>query len=170
MALFDVPGWSVPSAAPSQSSQKRKRPANTADKIQSASMNMDKLMVKLRGEKGADGDSPHAPKRRKRSGSDAEEKGEGLNQSRKGNGVAEWGSRRKEKPSTSTISRPKKMKAKKDATKSVDKAASMPSLTSAKSPVGLTNFTFKAKSPPGSAGLTLLQKDMKQSLDGARFR
>jgi len=142
----------VPSTAPSQSSQKRKRPANDGDKIQSA--NLEKLMHKLKGDKGADGDSPRAPKRRRGSGSDAGEKGEGSSQSQPSKGIAEWGSWRKErKSSTSIISGPKKMKAKKN-----------------NLPVGQTNFTFKAKSPPTSAGLTSLQKDMKHSLDGARFR
>jgi ribosomal RNA-processing protein 8 len=169
MTLFDVPGWSVPSIAPSQSSQKRKRPTYDVDKVQSAEMNLDKLMNKL---KGADGDNPRGPKKRKRSGSDAGEKGEESSRSRKGKGIAEWGLGRKEKrPSTSMISGPKKLKGKNNCAKPVEHAASMPTLTRTKSPaLPMTSFTFKAKSPPISAGLTSLQKDMKHSLDGARFR
>jgi ribosomal RNA-processing protein 8 len=169
MALFNVPGWSVPSAAPSQSSQKRKRPAHDGDKIPSA--NLEKLMNKLKSDKSADGDSPRAPKRRRRSGSDAGEKGDESSRSQSGKGIAEWGSRRREKkPSTSMISGPKKMKGTKNNVKPVEQTASIPALTSMKLPAGQTNFTFKAKSPPASAGLTSLQKDMKHSLDGARFR
>lgn len=53
MALFDVPGWSVPAAAqPSPSSsntKKRKRPSAAGDpgKLQTAEINMEKLMKKL---------------------------------------------------------------------------------------------------------------------------
>ena len=168
MALFDVPGWPVPSTAPAQSSNKRKRPNHDADKVQSAEMNMEKLMNKLK-DKGAAGDSPRVPKKRKRSESDAGEGGEGTRQSRKGKGIAEWSLRRKDKkPSTAMISGPKKLKRKKDHEKSVDYAASMPNLTRAKSPVSpISRTSFTVGAP---ASLTALQKDMKHSLDGARFR
>lgn len=168
MPLFDVPGWSVPSTAPSQSSQKRKRPSSDVDKVQAAEMNLDKLMNKLRGDKGDD-NSPRASKKRKRSTSDAGEEG-----SQRRKGISDWGLRRKEKPPmTSMISRPKKMKGKRDITKPADKS-SMPSLTRTKSPVislGNSSMTSKATmSPSAKSGLTPLQKSMKQSLDGARFR
>lgn len=173
MPLFDVPGWAVPSTAPSQSSQKRKRPGSDPDKVQAIEMNMDKLMNKLRGDKSVD-DNPRAVKKRKRSASDTGEKTEeaSQNQRRKGKEISDWGLCRKEKPTTSMISRPKRMKAKRDATKSVDQT-SMPSLTRTKSPtlsLGLSSMTSKAMSPPVGAGLTPLQMNMKRSLDGARFR
>ena len=169
MPLFDVPGWSVPSTAPSQSSQKRKRPGNDVDKVQSAEVNLDKLMNRLR-DKGDD-DNPRASKKRKRSASDAGEKAEGP-ESRKGKGISDWGLRRKEKkPTTSMISRPKKMKGKKDVAKPADQTT-IPSLTRTKSPATSTGLTCTktAVSPPAATGLTPLQKTMKQSLDGARFR
>jgi ribosomal RNA-processing protein 8 len=173
MALFSVPGWSVPSTAPAQSSKKRKRPSHDADKVQSAEINLEKLMNKLK-DKDEGVDSPRAPKKRRRSGSEAEEKGEGSSQGGKGKGIAEWGLRRKDKrPSTSMISGPKKLRGKKDSAKPVDHAASMPSLSRAKSPaspISRTSFALGSKSPPAPSNLTPLQKDMKHSLDGARFR
>jgi ribosomal RNA-processing protein 8 len=171
MALFEVPGWSVPSMAPSKSSQKRKRPVNDGEKIQSAEINMDKLMSKFRGDKGADADSPRAHKRRKGPATDAEKKGEGSSRPQRSKGIAEWGLGRKEKTSTSMISGPKKLKGKKEHTKSIDRASSIPNSTRTKSPPAApVNFTFKAKVPPATPGLTALQNEMKHSLDGARFR
>lgn len=165
MALFDVPGWSVPSTSPSKSSQKRKRPINDGDKIQTAEVNMEKLMHKLRGDKGgADGNSPRPSKRHKRLGNDDADKKQCSSHSRKDGGTTE---RREEKrSSTSMISRPKKMKAKKDNAKSVGQTAPSPSLIRTKGPA---SFTFQVTSS-ASAGLTSLQKNMKHSLDGARFR
>jgi hypothetical protein len=135
-------------------------------------MNMDKLMNKLKRDTGADSDSPTAHKKRKRSGTDVRADGEGSSRRRGSNGIAEWGLGRKEKkPSTSMISGPKKLKGKKDQGKSVEHTTSMSSSTRTKSPpIGLANFTFKAKIPPASTELTAMQKDMKHSLDGARFR
>lgn len=173
MALFEVPGWSVPSVAPSKSSQKRKRPTNDGEKIQSAEINMEKLMSKFRGGKGADADSPRAHKRRKGPATDAEERGEGSTRPQRAKGIAEWGFGRKEKTSTSMISGPKKLKGKKEQAKSIDRVSSVPNSTRTKSPPpALVNFTFKAKVPPSPAtpGLTTLQNEMKHSLDGARFR
>lgn len=195
MPLFEVPGWSVPSTAPSQSSQKRKRPSNDAGKILSAEMNLDKLMHKLRGdkgEKGADDETPRAAKKRKRSATDAtlnddEEpkprpppsaKGKG----KEGKGVSDWGARKKEEKLTpSIISGPKRMKGKKeremDAKRKSERAshpetstATLVTTASSPSSLPLSRFTFKATPSPDKSGLTALQKGMKRSLDGARFR
>lgn len=165
---FEVPGWTVPSTAPSQSSQKRKRPGrnDARDKIQSAEMNLDKLMNKLRGDKPED-DNPRALKKFKRTESDtsvAPDPGD------KGNSVSEWRIRKKgKKTSTSMISRPKRMRPKKEMSNA---SSSVPTLTRTKSPaisIGITSVASKSPSPQ-KIGLTSMQKDMKQSLDGARFR
>lgn len=51
MALFEVPGWSIPSVArPTSQPRKRKRPganSNDSEKMQSAEVNIEKLMKKL---------------------------------------------------------------------------------------------------------------------------
>ncbi|TDL29614.1 hypothetical protein BD410DRAFT_780076 [Rickenella mellea] len=64
MALFDVPGWSVPSE-PTPNSRKRKRPSHSnSEKVQSASVNVEKLMKKLKS-----GESVNGPGRRGESAS-----------------------------------------------------------------------------------------------------
>jgi len=124
----------------------------------------------------AGGDSPRTPKKRKRSVNEAGEKCEASPQNRRGKGFVEWGLGRKaKKPSTSMISGPKKLKGKKDHAQPVDRVTSTPTLTRTKSPtrtspIHQTEFTFMAKSSPAPTSLTLLQRNMKHSLDGARFR
>lgn len=177
MVLFEVPGWTVPSTAPSQSSQKRKRPGgnDARDKIQSAEMNLDKLMNKLRGDKPED-DSPRAPKKLKRTESDSGVAPDTSSSSGKGKGVSDWGLRKKgKKTSTSMISGPKRMRPKKELSNSTDASSSMQTLTRVKSPatsIDIGSTASKSPSPKKAVGvgLTSMQKDMKQSLDGARFR
>ncbi|KAI0265153.1 methyltransferase-domain-containing protein [Gloeopeniophorella convolvens] len=153
MALFEVPGWSVPDA-PASMSKKRKRPANVGDqdKVQSAAVNLDKLMNKLAARSGG----KHHRK----------EIGTFKNQERH---------RKKERPqpkkhepqhavaaerNSGTSDPEPKAKKKK---KSRDAAETKPDTPRPSS---------STRSPPHSPGATLtsLQHGMKQSLDGARFR
>jgi len=80
MVLFDVPGWSVPGAPVAVPSKKRKRPQGL-DQMQSATVNVEKLMKRLATEQthdasstkgdrsgasaGADGHQPPKKKRKR---------------------------------------------------------------------------------------------------------
>ncbi|KAI9467247.1 putative uracil phosphoribosyltransferase [Lactarius psammicola] len=153
MALFDVPGWSVPSAPVAVPSKKRKRPSKQGlDDIQSAAMNVEKLMERLAAEQthartkgdhgggvSADADQPSKKKRKR-------VKDRKVQQSHipaRGDGEQ---------------SAPKK-KRKDRQKKTGDKVTSSPSPASSYPP-----------SEPSRDALTSLQRCMKQSLDGARFR
>ncbi|KAM5534901.1 hypothetical protein V8D89_011456 [Ganoderma adspersum] len=75
MSLFDVPGWSVPSALVSQASKKRKRPTakdsvddiDEAERMHSAQKNIEKLMKSLgAGMDAFEGKDAEQPVKRKR--------------------------------------------------------------------------------------------------------
>ena len=77
MPLFDVPGWSVPSAPVSQASKKRKRPMakdsaddiDEAERMHSAQKNIEKLMKTLgAGMDALEGEDTEQPVKRKREG------------------------------------------------------------------------------------------------------
>jgi len=168
MPLFDVPGWSVTSAPvpePStQVSKKRKRPSgNDSNKIHSAELNLEKLVKRLKGNAGT-----HDNGRRKSRKS-------GVNA---GNASGEVVRNRERKAKTvqekkKIISHPKPFKA-------AEKASTLPSPHTAKKvktrhDVKLSStFSVMPTRQPGeedsASGLSVLQKGMKQSLDGARFR
>ena len=157
MALFDVPGWSIPNEPVAVTTKKRKRASKqNIDKVQSAATNLETLMEQLAasptaentrhegktGDVPADGDRP--PKKRrhvKRNKTQqsptpaAVQDGESYKASRK-KGKKD---KREERPG--------------------EKATATPSPT-------------KSRLTPESRGtsLTSLQHGMKQSLDGARFR
>lgn len=164
MPLFDIPGWSV-TAAPipestMQVSKKRKRPVSNTDKVQSAEVNLEKLLKRLKGKSGA--------------GDDGVSKGDGKKEGQAGKkknrekqpGAADQ--RRKsislpkhpqavDKDTISSPRAPKRSKTKHEGTESKPGPSSAP--------------LVKRKSREVSGtGLTALQQGMKQSLDGARFR
>ncbi len=155
MALFDVPGWSVPGAPVAVPSKKRKRPSKQGlDHIQSATVNVEKLMERLATEQtpartkgdhggGVSADAGQPPKKKRKRVKDHE-----VQQSHtpaRGDGEQ---------------STPKKKK-RKDGQKKTggDKVTSSPPPASSHPP-----------SEPSRDALTSLQRGMKQSLDGARFR
>ncbi len=162
MALFDIPGWSIPDEPVAVTSKKRKRASKqNTDKVQSATANVEKLMMQLaaspaaestRGELkegrgrgvSADGDRPPEKKRRR------VKRNQSQQQSSAPAAVQEDGSHK--------ASRTKRRK---DRRKE----------TSGKEVIGTSSPT-ESRPPPESrsTSLTSLQHGMKQSLDGARFR
>ncbi|KZP24563.1 hypothetical protein FIBSPDRAFT_735242 [Athelia psychrophila] len=149
MPHFDVPGWSVPAAAPTPSSSKRKRPNTNTNaptdagvgRIKSAEMNLDKLMNKLRGDK--------------------DEAGEGKT---KGEGK---GKKRKRLATATTLVQASPPKS---AFKFSFKAPNGDEEGDAKKDNVMAKKKGKGKANEEEGGLTALQKNMKASLDGARFR
>ncbi|KAI0770743.1 methyltransferase-domain-containing protein [Irpex lacteus] len=188
MALFEVPGWSIPDAPVSLSSstsRKRKRPADaeaelptSSTKLHSAVKNMEKLMASLEEDDAATskaqkkrkqrkgGDREGSEQNRRESVSEARPKQKGQ-QKQEGNRT---GKKRADmdtpesstkKTSATPTKKPKKDKGKND--KSQPPADSQPTTSSA-------NGSSKAKGKKKAEGLTSLQADMKNSLDGAKFR
>ncbi|TFY80820.1 hypothetical protein EWM64_g3198 [Hericium alpestre] len=183
MALFEVPGWSVPSAPVTDAhSKKRKRPTNDdPNKIRSAEVNVEKLIQKLgKSADGAQSREKGGQKKKKTKHEAAERRPAEKKEQRKGGGepakvsdgkVNQKG-QKKEKPkkagdadskrpdATSTNSSHSKRKGKEASTekgKQHDKPAA------AAAPV-------QATSTKSTSNLTSLQSGMMQSLDGARFR
>ncbi|KAF7983945.1 hypothetical protein HWV62_18356 [Athelia sp. TMB] len=220
MPLFDVPGWSVPAAAPTSSSNKRKRPSSSTNsnsdlgaglgRIKSAEMNLDKLMHKLRGDK-EEGAGPRTGKKRKRSGTNASladlVEGPSLAKRKEEQTLPKEKGREKDKaakkpkrgaPELAAISGPKKLQSKKEreararerkeqeaaaaAVSNASLATSNHTLVQSTPSPPKSSFNFSFKSPGAAtdegdkkgkgkeSGLTALQKGMKASLDGARFR
>jgi ribosomal RNA-processing protein 8 len=158
MALFDVPGWSIPGEPVAVTSKKRRRASKqNFDKVQSAATNVETLMEQLAaspaaentryegksGDVSADGD--RAPKKKRR-----RVKRNKSQQSPTPDAVPE--------DETNKTSRKTRKKDKRKE-KSGEKATVTPSPT-------------ETRPPPEShsTSLTNLQHGMKQSLDGARFR
>ena len=184
MSLFDVKGWDVPSqtgivGSASQSSKKRKRPANDASKVQSAQVNVEKLMRKV--EKGVTG--PRNDKRKKqRNGQRAEatrSTGTSDNDKKKSLGketqVKAWAQKKnlngemkstdKESSNTMNPSPSKRVK------NNGSRIQSPSRLQHASDNTPSSDFKKQLyKSTQPSSGLTSLQASMKGSLDGARFR
>jgi ribosomal RNA-processing protein 8 len=152
MVLFDVPGWSVPGAPVAVPSKKRKPPQGL-DQIQAATVNVEKLMRRLATEQthdrtkgdhnelSADADAPQPPKKKRRRVKDK------VQQSyTPARGDGEQNTPRKKRKDGQKKTRD-------------DKVTSSPSLAP----------SHPTAQPSGNA-LTNLQRGMKQSLDGARFR
>ncbi|KAI0053072.1 hypothetical protein FA95DRAFT_1552962 [Auriscalpium vulgare] len=169
MALFQVPGWSVP-AAPVTESKKRKRPAHdtaTPEKITTAQVNVEKLMKRLSG------GGERAQKNTKRTERPPRDKKSNLAvRTGEGTEVKESG-RQKERrtkrsavgnhPAADATTRPPiNPPSKKKPKKSRDKDG--PRHAAAQSP----NYEQAETTP--AAKLTTLQSGMKQNLEGARFR
>ncbi|EGO01861.1 hypothetical protein SERLA73DRAFT_177408 [Serpula lacrymans var. lacrymans S7.3] len=162
MALFEVPGWSLPSAPVTSSSQstskKRKRPADDGHKLESATVNLDKLMKTLEGK---DSVSSQASKKKKKT----QKANVGGKQSR----PSKESNMKQSSPVAKSTARqdiphnPDKdsRKGKKNKNKSKPDVTVPPKKPSTKIDVSLSH---------DDSSLTTLQKGMKGSLDGARFR
>ena len=184
MSLFEVPGWTVPNApvASSSNTRKRKRPGDpeAEAKIQSAAVNVDKLMKKLGREEAKDGQE-HGKKgkgrneRRDPRGKDV--KGKGREKEVAGEGErgkravkADVPAAKKKVRVEAEVSSPaapakkSKKQNKKGVQEAEDRVADPPSTSASKPPAKAEKKTSSAK------GLTAMQANMKQSLDGARFR
>ncbi len=178
MALFEVPGWTVPSAlvAESSNSRKRKRPDTNgapANKIQSAAINVEKLMKKL---SAAEKEGEEYPKKKGKKGNaggkPSAQRSEGERKKGQGKGAQPTKREREEKRKDVSVARVdvkgadehlgkknKKNQAAEEKSYSADNATKEhPALSP----------SHKNKGP--AEGLTTMQANMKQSLDGARFR
>ncbi|KAG2077575.1 hypothetical protein BDR04DRAFT_1088654 [Suillus decipiens] len=163
MALFEVPGWSVPAAPVSKSiqstSKKRKRPAaQDADKMQSVEVNLDKLMQKL-GSVGKHQEDKQGPKKKK----NHKKTNEGLDAKvehakfGKEKGSSFLGGSIKESTVNQSVKGGSGLRKKK-------KSLKPDSRKSEQQPQNVSPAVDEV------SGLTTLQKGMKESLDGARFR
>jgi ribosomal RNA-processing protein 8 len=145
--LFDVPGWSVSTEpAPSKRSKKRKRPNDSnasSDKLESAQVNLDKLMGTLDRV-----DPVKRPPKKRHKGKKSTDTPEGVADN---------------KPTASTPL--------KDSLEKV-KMADMkkPSKRTHQLPKEKGNHTPQHPTKVADPGLTTLQNRMKKKLDGARFR
>ncbi|KAL4075992.1 methyltransferase-domain-containing protein [Scleroderma yunnanense] len=159
MALFQVPGWSVPSApvpVHATSKKRKRRASQSPDDLQSAQANLEKL-VKILGDNSSKGDSRRSKK--KSSGKAESQQNDvdgGRSQARKGDPPTP-----KAPSSKDTSGASKKRNKKQKASKNSSSATAS----------GLSGSTPKASGfAHGNSGLTSMQKNMKESLDGARFR
>jgi ribosomal RNA-processing protein 8 len=157
MAHFEVPGWSVP-VSPAESPRKRKRPGND-DKVQSVEANLDRLVKRLRRNDHDDSAGFKQDKSTRHSG-------EGGNVGRRGKRMGKRRSQGtevlKSSNKDSIISGPlplQKVKKRKYDEVALDRQSS------SQKPLPKGGLLGEI-----SSGLTSLQKGMKQSLEGARFR
>lgn len=159
MPLFNIPGWTVPAPPVSEStdrlSKKRKRPSDDTGRIQSAQVNLDKVVKYLR----VDGQSNKAKETIVKKALDRkrQKKLQAVEEKKK------------------TISLPIQLQPVERSSASTLTTSSRP----AKKPKTEHSLADSPSAPPVErehsddapvAGLTVLQKGMKQSLDGARFR
>jgi ribosomal RNA-processing protein 8 len=170
MPLFEIPGWSIPSdpiVKPREhGSKKRKRPSSDANRLESMEVNLEKLVKRLKGSSEAE-DKNRDRKQAEHTGSSVRNRGNAM---RRGNKSKTDDIEERKK----TISLPKPLK-----------VTNMDSDVIIVSP--RTKFSKGSRSAADSspsknvspamntdgstpAGLTSLQKGMKQSLNGARFR
>ncbi|KAG6378874.1 methyltransferase-domain-containing protein [Boletus reticuloceps] len=168
-ALFDVPGWSVPSAPVStqRHSKKRKRAASSEEQelLHSAQANLDKLIHSLGGSTTLNddaGDGPSNKKKKKKPNKPTPQPSHHDQRGKVRNGPHSQGKPHKQAvppatdPSTaSTKAALPGKKAKKKNTKHVVQPTVTPEKSTAAQDTG---------------SLTPLQRNLKKSLDGARFR
>src|SRR6266566_7004688 len=160
MALFDVPGWSIPNEPVAVTSKKRKRASKkNLDKVQSVATNVERLMEQLAA-------SPAAENARHE-----HELKEG-----KSGGVSAGGDRLPEKKRRRVKSQqsPTPVAVQEDETNKASRMKRRKDKRKEKSgeKATVTLSPTETRPPPESrsTSLTSLQHDMKQSLDGARFR
>ncbi|KAG7097109.1 hypothetical protein E1B28_004488 [Marasmius oreades] len=156
MPLFDVSGWSLPEApiaespTSSSNSRKRKRPdsdASSEKKIRSE-VNLEKIVKTLTGKSTAGSKKQKTKKTPKQTSVDVRKKNISLPMPLKGTS---------ERLTESATSLPPAKKAK---TKHKESGSQESLVKSIKA----------AEDPQPKDGLTTLQKNMKQNLEGARFR
>ncbi|RXW24624.1 hypothetical protein EST38_g1223 [Candolleomyces aberdarensis] len=175
--LFDVPGWSVaePTASGSKSeksSKKRKRPtSDTSSKLLSAELNLEKLMDRLRDstkpEQGPKAESSSkfslgkSKKNKKQSQDKSKPQAEGSLARQislpKPLQPIDKLSKEKRRSFQETHLRPEKRQ---KVRHSVDAPRALPP----------PRNQAKSTSPESEADLTVMQKSMKASLEGAKFR
>lgn len=145
MPLFDVPGWSV-TAEPvtDNATRKRKRNSEDSEKKTGGDVNFDKLVRKLTGKQSGE---PKKSKSKKRPSHEEKKNSISLPKPLKASS--------EKNASTTSVNQPPPKKVK---TKHVAFAAQE---------AGPSGSTTKSVKP---SGLTDMQTNMRQSLNGARFR
>ncbi|KAF5369795.1 hypothetical protein D9758_001179 [Tetrapyrgos nigripes] len=162
MPLFEVPGWIVPDGpvAESSNSRKRKRPATESEtslKLHSAEVNLEKLVKKLTGNGG--GKERERPN--KKAGKTlSKDPLPSRSRKQKRDDVAD-----KKK----TISHPMPLKSASERRDAAARPSKRAKTKHESSPFEEIQVD-EEEEPAASVGLTSLQRSMKQSLDGARFR
>ncbi|KAF8623434.1 hypothetical protein AX15_006376 [Amanita polypyramis BW_CC] len=161
MSLFEVPGWSVPGEPVADSpsnSRKRKRASNDGEKPHFPDFNLEKLVKRLKGHKSDHVVSNSGDSDEKKSKKDLQKEQE------------------KEKKKKS-ISLPKPLKpasAEEVSRLSESSTTGPPSKKHKKTRSSAESVPTMIQSPMKDHGkgdaLTAMQKSMRQSLDGARFR
>lgn len=163
-ALFDVPGWSMPSAPVStqRQSKKRKHAASSEeqDLLRNAQVNLDKLIDSLGGsaDDAGDGSSRKKKKANKHTSrpSHRDQRGEDLHPQGKPHSQAKASVHSPEDPpATSNKAALPSTKARKKNTKPVVQPKGTPEHSAISQDAG---------------SLTPLQRSLRKSLDGARFR
>lgn len=143
MALFDVPGWSISDKPVTVVSKRRKRSSgHDFDKVSLASANIDKLMEQLVASPAAGSTPVSARPDQPQKKSRKRAKGDKNRQPRILTAL---------QGDAAQVAPGKKIKKNRP-----------------KGPIG--EKATVSSSPPSRSTLTSLQHDMKQSLDGARFR
>lgn len=152
MSLFEVPGWSVSGEPVSESqshSKKRKRSSNDGNfKGHLPDLNIDKLVKRLKGHKSDHGASSTGNGKKDKDKNEQEQQREDKKKSISLPKPLKPATQ--EQPEPSTVSRLRKKDRK--TRSSVESAPAM------------------MQSSAGGDALTTMQKNMKQSLDGAKFR
>lgn len=152
MALFDVPGWTVPTEpTPAQAgSKKRKRRQHSPDDIQSAQANLDKL-VRMLGHGPLDSDSRPSKKNKSRA--------------KVSQGIPK--SRNVEVPTPEVFTAKGVAAGSKTKTNRQHKGSKNSKSSSTEKPEPSSKRPLPVQE---KSGLTPLQKHMKQNLGGAHFR
>ena len=160
MALFEVPGWSVSStlasASTSRVSKKRKRPGSNPESGRSTEVNLEKLVKKLHTQKSTDIANSRTTKNRHKNKGKKRIRDAALSK------AEDDTFERSADEATSTL----KLATPHD---TLNKKSTSPTVVSKKKEANKIG-----KDGPSTPGviedLTAMQKVMKQSLDGARFR
>lgn len=164
MPLFEIPGWAISSDPVVESrgngSKKRKRPSSDTVKLRPVEVNLEKLVKKLkRSSEITEGSSPNSVQ--------VEEAGLSVSHRRQAKRRGKKSETGDIKEGKKTISFPKLLKI----TAMDSDIIAVPQSKHSTGKPSLADSSLPKNALDGSiAGLTPLQKGMKQSLDGARFR
>ncbi|KIP09213.1 hypothetical protein PHLGIDRAFT_68064 [Phlebiopsis gigantea 11061_1 CR5-6] len=164
MALFQVPGWSVPRApvasSSSHSRKRKRRDSESESKVQSAAVNVEKLFAKL-----GQGNAEQPKKKNSKGKGKAVERVASEQTGRAGKARRVQPARDSEDAARSTAAaRNSKQE------KNKKQKGGKPDKSQEREPVAAQSTQQGTKSASPAKGLTALQANMKHSLDGARFR
>lgn len=171
MALFEVPGWTVPTE-PVVVSKRRKRPSHaggTDGKPQAAPVNVEKLMKKLETAP-SQGSAKKDRQKRKRPGLDILESETANNTASSSLAVQLEDEKRKHLALDSALARSKILPESTEPQKKRKRKACQDADEKPAPAVIVEPVTSGQQPQPAIPGMTALQAKMKQQLGGARFR